>query len=90
MSVTIIPNEKLSGLLSLRAKQLKLAMSEICKNDPIASVIGVTEVMRSTSLGAGKANHKKFGSIISKKSAMLQKSILNLYELSILFTHFCY
>ena len=78
MSVAIIPAEKRSGLLFLCAKQLKLAMSEICKNDPIASVIGVLDVTRNTSLGAGKANHKKFGSIISKKSPMLQKSILNL------------
>ena len=84
MSVAIIPAEKRSGLLFLCAKQLKVAISDICKNDPMASVMGVTDVMRNTSLGAGKATHKKFGRIISKKSPMLQKAILNLYELSIL------
>lgn len=78
----MIPADKLSGLLFLCAKQLKVAMSDSCKNDPIASVMGVTEVMRNTSFGAGKANHKKLGSIISKKSPMLQQSILNLYELN--------
>ena len=82
----MIPADKLSGLLFLCAKQLKVAMSDSCKNEPIASVMGVLETMRNTSFGAGKANHKKFGSIISRKSPMLQLSILNLYELNIVCT----
>ena len=81
MSVAIMPAEKQSGLLSLCAKQLKVAMSDICKNDPMASVMGVTDVMRNTSLGAGKANHKKFAAFI-KELITLPPTCVRLLEAS--------